>query len=369
MNKKYISKIFVIGLIILFVGASVVPGIGAKIFENNMPTLTNKEAEPIFEGQSYFVMLSDYTDGAGQNNLWAVQLRFDSSLGIVESEFDTINLPLIMDQWVEIRIEIDLDGDWMEIYYNDDFLIEKEWTAGPNNAYDGIRNIGAIDLFANGASSIYYDDMSLEQTGSGIVWSDNFDSYADGSSMHGQGGWKGWDNDPTWTAYVTSAQSQSNPHSVDVKLDTDLVHEFADYTSGYYIFTAWQYIPSDMGDPPEAPTIDGPASGAAGASYDYDFSAVDPDGDDVKFFINWGDETSEWSDFTASETPITVSHTWEEQGDYTITVYAQDSNGLDGPESTLPITMPRNRIVRNPFIKFLQKYPNMFPLLRQLLGL
>ena len=27
-------------------------------------------------------------------------------------------------------------------------------------------------------------------------WSDNFDSYATNSSLHGQGGWKGWGNDP-----------------------------------------------------------------------------------------------------------------------------------------------------------------------------
>ena len=121
--------------------------------------------------------------------------------------------------------------------------------------------------------------------------------------------------------------------------------------------------------PPETPEIDGPASGAAGTSYDYDFSAVDPDGDEVKFHIDWGDETSEWSDFTSSETTITVSHTWEEQGDYTITVYAQDSNGFDGPESTLPITMPRFRAANNIFIKFFGRHPNIFPILRLLLGL
>ena len=29
-----------------------------------------------------------------------------------------------------------------------------------------------------------------------VDWSDNFDSYATGSQLHGQGGWKGWDNNP-----------------------------------------------------------------------------------------------------------------------------------------------------------------------------
>jgi len=148
---------------------------------NKSLAFENKPVEPFFEGDSYFILLSDYTDGAGQDNKWAVQLRFDSGDMIVESEFDAIDLPLILDQWVEIRVDIDLDGDWMEIYYNGDFLIEKEWTAGHNNQMDGERNIGAVDLYANGATSVFYDDLSLEQVGSGVVWSENFDSYADGN--------------------------------------------------------------------------------------------------------------------------------------------------------------------------------------------
>ena len=129
------------------------------------------------------------------------------------------------------------------------------------------------------------------------------------------------------------------------------------------------YIPSDSGEPPEAPDIAGPASGNAGTPYDYDFTAIDPDGDNVKYYIDWGDETNEWTEFAASNTPVTVSHTWAEQGDYVITAYAQDSNGMDGPESTLPITMPRNRAYNSLFLQFLQNHPNILPIIRYLLGL
>jgi len=38
-------------------------------------------------------------------------------------------------------------------------------------------------------------------------WSEDFDSYSLGSSMHGQGGWKGWLNNPALTAYVTNVRS------------------------------------------------------------------------------------------------------------------------------------------------------------------
>jgi PKD repeat protein len=114
-----------------------------------------------FSGITYFILLSDYTDGAGQNNKWALQMHFDSELGLVESEFDTIDLPLIKARWVEIRVVIDLDSDMMDVYYDNELLISKAWTAGPNNQGDGVLNIAAVDLYASGASPVYYDDISL----------------------------------------------------------------------------------------------------------------------------------------------------------------------------------------------------------------
>jgi len=58
-----------------------------------------------------------------------------------------------------LPVEIDLDADWQEFYYNGQLLTAKSWTDGVSG--DGALNIGAVDLFANGASSVYYDDMSL----------------------------------------------------------------------------------------------------------------------------------------------------------------------------------------------------------------
>jgi hypothetical protein len=360
-----------IGIILLLAGASIISTINAKnTVENENNFLNKTKIEPLFEGNSYFILLDDYTDGAGQDNHWSVQLRLDSYNDIIEYEFDTISLPLVLDQWTEIRVEIDLDGDWMEIYYDGDFLIEKEWTAGINNDYLGALTIDAVDLFANGATPVYYDDLSLEQVGTGIVWEDDFDSYADGSSMHGQGGWKGWDNDPAWTAYVTSTQAKSTPNSVSIAGNSDLVHEYSGYESGDYIYTAWVYIPSEVGDPPGITTITGTTTGTAGVSYDYMFTADDPDDDDVKYHITWGDGYTDVSEFAASGDTITVAHTYDNEGDFTITAYAEDAKGLMGPEGTLQVKMPRNKDIQiSLFLRFLQNHQNMFPILRQLLGL
>ena len=105
----------------------------------------------------------------------------------------------------------------------------------------GILNIGAVDLYANSASAVYYDDISLKYQVQ--PWSDNFDSYATNSSLHGQGGWKGWANDPAATAYTRDTQALSAPNSVEIMTTSDLVHEYTGYDTGVWYYTAMQYIP------------------------------------------------------------------------------------------------------------------------------
>lgn len=74
-------------------------------------------------------------------------------------------------------------------------------------------------------------------------WSENFDSYALGSGIAGQGGWVTWDNAAGVDAYVTDAQTQSSPHSLEIEPTSDVVQEF-DITSGNWTITAWNYTPS-----------------------------------------------------------------------------------------------------------------------------
>ena len=118
-----------------------------------------------FSGMTYFILLSDYTDGAGQANKWAIQIHFDSATNMIQSEHGGPTLPLLKGQWVELRTEIDLDADWFKFYYDGDLLEEKEWTATINNNGAGYLNISAVDLFANYATPVYYDDMSLVPAG------------------------------------------------------------------------------------------------------------------------------------------------------------------------------------------------------------
>ncbi|MCK4364638.1 MAG: PKD domain-containing protein, partial [Thermoplasmatales archaeon] len=123
-------------------------------------------------------------------------------------------------------------------------------------------------------------------------------------------------------------------------------------------------------DPPNKPDIDGPTSGKAGDSYPYSFTSTDPDGDQVSYYIKWDDGSiTDWTAFQASGPPgYSESHTWDEQGTYTIEAKAKDIYGAESDWGTLTVTMPRNKAyIKTPFLNFLQSHPNLFPILRLLL--
>jgi hypothetical protein len=125
------------------------------------------------------------------------------------------------------------------------------------------------------------------------------------------------------------------------------------------------YIGADMAysfdtyldnNPPEAPTIKGPLNGNYGTTYDYAFNAVDPEGDDVKYHIIWDDGYVDETDFGPSGTDVNESHAWSREGTFTITAYAEDTKGLTSPESTLTVTMPKNKIFNKNFLTILSSF-------------
>jgi hypothetical protein len=112
-----------------------------------------------FTGQSAFILLNSYDD-AGANMNWSVQVSFDGDIGLVSNDgVSGGTLPMIKGQWVEIRVDIDLFNDAQSFYYGGNLLYTGTWT--DENTGGGALNIGAVDLFANLASVVYYDDMAL----------------------------------------------------------------------------------------------------------------------------------------------------------------------------------------------------------------
>ena len=121
---------------------------------------------------------------------------------------------------------------------------------------------------------------------------------------------------------------------------------------------------------PEKPIILGKSSGKPNTEYEYTFVATDPDGDEISYFVDWGDNTSTgWTSELPSGVVYNSSHIWSEKGDYTIQAKAKDKYGAESDWTTLTISMRKSKEFINPFLKFLENHPNLFPLLRQLLGL
>ncbi|NLH41761.1 MAG: hypothetical protein GX448_07970 [Planctomycetes bacterium] len=81
------------------------------------------------------------------------------------------------------------------------------------------------------------------QAGWASEFADGFESYSAGLGIHGQGGWKGWDNVPAADGLASNRYAHTDRQSAEILGTTDLVHEF-NLTGGKWIFTAWQYIPS-----------------------------------------------------------------------------------------------------------------------------
>ncbi|HOC42238.1 MAG TPA: hypothetical protein PKJ99_04385 [Thermoanaerobaculales bacterium] len=116
-----------------------------------------------FTGTTYFILLNSYDD-PGTNLNWSVQVSFDAATNLVANDGPAGGtLPLVKGQWVEIRDEIDLTLDTQSFYYNNTLLFTTTWTGGMSGG--GALNIGAVDLFANNASVVYYDDVSLAAPG------------------------------------------------------------------------------------------------------------------------------------------------------------------------------------------------------------
>lgn len=127
-----------------------------------------------------------------------------------------------------------------------------------------------------------------------------------------------------------------------------------------------------LNDPPGSTTITGPNKGVRGTEYTYKLNAADPDDDNVRYHISWGDGNDEITSFGPSGSDLSAKHSWSVKGTYTIKVQAEDEVGFFGPENSMQVTIPRNKAVNynfNLLNRLFEQLPNAFPLIRYILGL
>ena len=170
------------------------------------------------------------------------------------------------------------------------------------------------------------------------------------------------DGGATWSDAEVVSDNQVNLNDRAANLDVDKGN----------IICAWEDTRGDNVDiytnmvfeidnyPPFAPVIKGKWITRLVELECY-FNATDPDGDDVRYHIDWGDSYVDSTDFYKSGETVTVRHTYSEHGIYTIKACAEDTYGAKGPESTF---IPFSRIKAiNPLLSRLLGH---FPLLHRL---
>lgn len=134
----------------------------------------------------------------------------------------------------------------------------------------------------------------------------------------------------------------------------------------------WQFKTSAaVNNPPNQPVITGKTNGKIETDYTYNFTATDPDGNQIYYYVEWGDNTSTgWLGPHDSGYLLSQTHQWAEKGTYAIKAKVKDIHGLESAWTTLNVVMPKSSAINNfPFIQWLfERFPHAFPLLRQLLG-
>jgi PKD repeat protein len=131
-----------------------------------------------------------------------------------------------------------------------------------------------------------------------------------------------WNNDgiyeeSTSSPYVTHSWLNGGEIPVTLQVWDDL--------DGQATKTKTIIIP--VNNPPEQPLITGPSQGRVGQSYTFTFNSTDPEGDDVYYYVDWGDAASGWVGPFASGVPVAINYTWVNIDLYRIMAKAKDSYG------------------------------------------
>jgi len=255
------------------------------------------------------------------------------------------------EQWRNGKI----DAEWVE----SSPCIGKDGTVyiGSSSLVDGI-DYGYLHAFGSGELKAYVNGPYY-----GLI-NDLVQFNGDATGGHQPYYWH-WDfGDDGTSDKQNPTHRYTNPGNYTVSLTvTDNEHDTSSDTT-------WTLI-QESNNPPDKPTVDGQTNGKASEYYRYTFTAIDPEGNNVYYYVEWGDDTnSGWIGSYNSGEQVTLSHCWDERGTYIIKVKAKDVFDAESDWAALGISMPKNKpYINTPFAVFLENHPNLFPILRRLLDL
>lgn len=149
----------------------------------------------------------------------------------------------------------------------------------------------------------------------------------------------------------TSGSSDGESDTITVTIDTSGLspgYQTCDVdiysNGGNRTFIVMVTVLGHRNTPPTIPRITGPVSGKTDREYQYTFSASDPEGDDIYYWIQWGDSCPgvEWAGPYHSGEEMVVNKTWASQGDYIVSAKARDIYDAESEWGKIEVHMNMN---------------------------
>ncbi len=241
----------------------------------------------------------------------------------------------------DVTLDVAITTDWVDDWQVHGLLIREFALDGEVWAY---HEISSDDLYG-----LYFEQTWWYDNGTGL---ENKWSWAWTITEH-------WTSSATWSWWQIGLDYGPGVGYVECLIDNVSIGR-----------TNWYAIDNTQ---PNKPTISGETNGTAGDEYEYTFNAIDPDGFSVSYFVDWGDGTdSGWTEFTDSGVDVKLKHTWDIKDDYIIKCKVKDLAENESDWEELEISMPKNKAFTfnfNLLSWLFERFPNAFPILRQLLGL
>jgi hypothetical protein len=247
------------------------------------------------------------------------------------------------------------------VYLSDSLGVHEHWDTTEDifssDRYSGLSNNG-IDYFAFQEEEFYVDANGPYY---GVI---NKQVQFIGSAESGVEPYE-W----LWDFGDGSISTEQNPiHTYIVSSNYTVTLTVTDSTDKISTDSTWAKI-KELNNPPDKPTIIGSEKGKIKTPYSYKFNTTDSDNDEwLYYYIDWGDNNnSSWIGPYTPGQKITKSHTWSEQGSYTIKCKAKDNYDGESEWGLLSIKMPRDKIVINlVFYRFLDNFPNLHIFIQKL---
>jgi hypothetical protein len=169
-------------------------------------------------------------------------------------------------------------------------------------------------------------------------------------------------SDGWWVKDIIVKGSHEIVYSEDFS-DYDLGDPFGDWT-----ITIQAGFPNA---PPDTPIIYGNTTGKPNEDYNFTLLTTDPDGDNVYYWIDWGDQTNTGyiGPYQSGEL-ITKNHTWTKKGTYTLKAKAKDTKQEEmNTWGTLTLTLNKNKGKQTNIQQILEKLIewilSLFPILNR----